>query len=74
VTCASDEIALTETVSARQPPFVVTRESNVREISDDLENYETVTHRMRAWGTETTFFVHEEYADELGDASGTGAG
>jgi uncharacterized protein (TIGR03663 family) len=64
-TCASGEEELGRIVTESQPPVVIVRSSDAAAVQGHMPNYVTRTHRLRAWGTETTFFVHSDYADEL---------
>jgi len=70
VACADSEEALATTVEESQPPIVVAREEAGKRVRLDLDEYEAYTYRLRAWGTETTFFVHESHTDDLRVAHG----
>jgi uncharacterized protein (TIGR03663 family) len=65
VTCARSPDEVRTTVNESQPPVVAVRESQAGDIEEHLADYESRTYRLRAWGTETTFYVHQEYADDL---------
>jgi uncharacterized protein (TIGR03663 family) len=65
VTCAQNPDDVGATVSESAPAVVIARESQTDRIASTLSAYESRTYRLRAWGTETTVYVHEDYADEL---------
>jgi predicted membrane-bound mannosyltransferase len=62
VACARDQETLRGYVQRDQPPVVIAR-SNVRDVvADDLPNYHASYYAFRAWGTNSTVFVHEDWA------------
>ncbi|MDG5774831.1 flippase activity-associated protein Agl23 [Haloarculaceae archaeon H-GB2-1] len=64
-TCAESEREVRDAVATSQPPLVVVRTPKRGDIADDLPNYEPRYYSFRAWGTNSTVFVHEDYADRV---------
>jgi len=46
------------------PPVVITRRSELANVSEVVPDYETRTYQLRRYGTEVTIFVDPEYATE----------
>jgi uncharacterized protein (TIGR03663 family) len=65
VDCAKDNAQLNEKLKT-EPPMVITRQSNAATVREQLPDYQATTYRMRTFGTDTTFFVHPEYATGTG--------
>jgi len=69
-TCARSPEDVAAVVAESDPAVVVARQSQTDRIDDHLTAYESRTYRLRARGTETTFYVHPNYAGELPPADG----
>ncbi|MFB6150350.1 MAG: flippase activity-associated protein Agl23 [Haloarculaceae archaeon] len=65
VTCADDVAGVGRAVDESRPPLVVARGADEQALADALPGYELRTYRLRAWGYETAFFVHEDYVGGL---------
>jgi len=63
--CAATETELRETVGRERPPVVVGRPANETELRNALEGYVVRTYRLRAYGSETLFFVRADHATGL---------
>jgi uncharacterized protein (TIGR03663 family) len=60
VSCVTDEDALDAAISGDRPPVVVARARHQSRLEPRLEGYESRRYLLRAYDTETVFFVREE--------------
>jgi uncharacterized protein (TIGR03663 family) len=65
VTCAENAAGAGTVVSESQPVLVVVKADQDTDVRPSLQDYVQRTHRLRAWGTRTHFYVHQRYADRL---------
>jgi predicted membrane-bound mannosyltransferase len=63
--CAESEQEVRDAVADSSPTAVVVRTPKRGEVADDLPNYSAHYYNFRAWGTNSTVFVHEDYAHML---------
>jgi uncharacterized protein (TIGR03663 family) len=74
VDCAQNASDLSAAAdSDTPPPIVIAEKDDQSEVREQFPRYEAVTYEMRTYGTETTFFVHPEFATEefVAEASGS---
>jgi len=64
--CEGDSEALVDRIDDENPPpIVITRDNDATVPADALEtNYQSRTYRLRTYGSEATFYVHEDVADD----------
>jgi predicted membrane-bound mannosyltransferase len=67
VSCAKTQAELDRTVAAASPAVVVARTPDRTAAAAELPGYRWDYAEMRAWGTNSTVFVHERYWDTYGD-------
>jgi len=63
VHCVENESQLS-VAAADQPPVIIVETDERNTIRQQFPDYEAATYELRTFGTETTFFVHPDYATE----------
>ncbi|MFB6184671.1 MAG: flippase activity-associated protein Agl23 [Haloarculaceae archaeon] len=66
VDCASDHKAFEKAVGQSAPPIIIARTPKKSELIADLDGYRWRYYSFRAWGTNSTVFVRDRWADEMG--------
>lgn len=65
VDCERESENLTDRVGTDPPPMIITQDRDTTVPTDHLEqSYEGTSYEMRAWGTDTTIWVHEDLERE----------
>jgi uncharacterized protein (TIGR03663 family) len=64
VTCAQDDRAL-DALGDDKPPMVIVRSDARAAVERNFPEYVRTEKRLRVYGTETSFYVAPEYADQL---------